>query len=383
MGFPSQRIWFTVGVVALPLTLAGISLLGFSPSALAAARAIPSVWAAENVAVAAPALHNPGFDNQDWYEFNLRYQSAYPSGAWLPDDDNNQDNSIPESVRQDWRLWFLDGKDIVETDPEKVYRQSAGSYEALQIRSYGAKDQIAGIYQVIYTTTPCLVYGFQMYGQSRPEGGDRNAVLQVGIDRVGWHPNSSTDPAVHSSFPATTVWGPSHNYKWVYGPLAVTAEAWGSRVTVFTYADAPGGRAHRILWDSGSFWDATPPMIHDPDSLPEPSGVSNLTVITAGTTATVTWTTANDALGQVYYRLVSSPPGPTPPEYPFKVYLPLVMRQVGWQYTLLNRTPGNNHQAVLTGLVSGATYEFIAVSRGLSGGQCVTWRSEVGQFTVP
>lgn len=89
-------------------------------------------------------------------------------------------------------------------------------------------------------------------------------------------------------------------------------------------------------------------------------------------------------MGQVYYRLVSGPAGPPPPDYPHKVYLPLVLRQTetGWQYTPLNKAPTTSHQAVLTGLVPGGTYEFIAVSRGLSGGQCVTWRSASAQFTL-
>ncbi|MGQ9803107.1 MAG: hypothetical protein ACUVSH_04585, partial [Anaerolineae bacterium] len=65
-----------------------------------------------------------------------------------------------------------------------------------------------------------------------------------------------------------------------------------------------------------------------------------------------------------------------------KVYLPLVMRQIGWQYTPLNKTPTTSHQAVITGLVPGATYEFMAISRGLSDGQCVTWRSEASRFTL-
>jgi len=362
-------------VIAGPIILSSVLLL-LLVSGISQAEPPPPL----EVAASAPSLHNPGFDNHDWYEFHLRYQGTYPSGAWLPDDDNNISNNITDSIRQDWRLWFLDGTDIVEPDPEQTYVLNV---EAVQMRTYGQGKFLAGIYQPIYTTTPCLVYGFQIYAQSRPEGSDDTlTALQVGIDRVGWHPNSYTDPAVHTSFPTTTVWGPAQKYQWAYGPLTVTAEAWNTKITVFTYADASGGRSHRILWDSASFWDATPPMIHDPNNLPAPSGISNLTVITAGTTATVTWTTASAALGQVYYRLVSVPAGPTPPEYPYKVYLPIVLRQTGWQYTPLNKTPTTSHQAVLTGLVSGGTYEFIAVSRGLSGGQCVTWRSEIGQFTI-
>lgn len=368
-----RHLWSIFTATALTALL----IVGWSSPA---AQAEPSPPEPREVILSSPSLHNPGFDNHDWYEFHRRYQNTYPSGAWLPDDDNNVSNNIPDNIRQDWRLWFLDGTDIVEPDPEGTYVLNV---EAVQMRTYGAGKFLAGIYQPIYNTTPCLVYGFQMYAQSRPEGSDDSLIaLQVGIDRVGWHPNSATDPAVHTSFPTTTVWGPSQRYQWAYGPLTVTAEAWNTKITVFTYADATGGRSHRILWDSGSFWDATPPMIHDPNNLPAPSGISNLHVITAGTTVTITWDTGSNALGQVYYRLASAPSGPTPPEYPYKVYLPIVMKQTGWQYTPLNKTPTTNHQAVLTNLLPGGTYEFIVVSRGLSGGQCVTWRSDVGQFTL-
>ncbi|MDW8068688.1 MAG: hypothetical protein RML46_07235 [Anaerolineae bacterium] len=364
-------------MLAGPTLLAVVAVLVVS--GMSQAETAPPA-AADVIAAGSASLHNPGFDNHDWYEFHLRYDRTYPKGAWLPDDDNNLNNNIPDSIRQDWRLWYLRGTDIVEPDPEGTYVLNV---EAVQMRTYGEGKFLAGIYQPIYNTTPCLVYGFQIYAQSRPEGSnDTLTVLQVGIDRVGWHPDSSTDPAVHGSFPGTTVWGPGRQYQWSYGPLTVTAEAWNTKITVFTYADAAGGRSHRILWESASFWDATPPMIHDPNNLPTPSGISNLTVITASTTATITWTTASAALGQVYYRLVSAPAGPPPPDYPYKVYLPIVMRQTGWQYTPLNKTPTTSHQAVLTGLVPGGTYEFIAVARGLSGGQCVTWRSDTGQFTL-
>ncbi|MCS7179320.1 MAG: hypothetical protein N0A03_08645, partial [Anaerolineae bacterium] len=77
--------------------------------------------AADVIAAGSASLHNPGFDNHDWYEFHLRYDRTYPKGAWLPDDDNNLNNNIPDSIRQDWRLWYLRGTDIVEPDPEGTY----------------------------------------------------------------------------------------------------------------------------------------------------------------------------------------------------------------------------------------------------------------------
>lgn len=251
------------------------------------------------------------------------------------------------------------------------------------MRTYGSGAMLGGLYQVISNTTPCLTYEFEMYGQSRPTEGDDNlSALQVGIDREGWHPDTANDPAVHSSFPSTTVWGTSHKYKFSYGLLSVTAEAWADEITVYTYADVTGGTSHAVLWDTGSFADATPAMIHDPDNLPSPSGINSPSVsnITSNS-ARISWATTNEALGQVYYRLV--PSGGTPPAYPNKIYLPLISRSGStWQATTLNKTPTTSHTADLTGLQSDSEYEYIIVSRGLSGGQCETWRSATGSFNT-
>jgi hypothetical protein len=245
-------------------------------------------------------------------------------------------------------------------------------------------NQLAGLYQVVFNTTPCLVYEFRMYGQSRPEdpGDDRDAILKVGIDQVGWHPDSAVDPAVHGDFPSSTVWGPSHIYKFAYAPLTVTAEALATSITVYTYGDAPGGRYHRVLWDTGSFQDVTPELIQDPDDLPAPSGIGNLSVNTGRTSATVNWTTPNAALGQVLYRLL--PLIEPTPDYTNTVYLPVVTggSAVEWQATSLNKTPTANHGAELTNLQPGRTYEYIVLSRGISGIQCVTWVSKKQTFTT-
>lgn len=325
------------------------------------------------------SLHNPTFDNHDWYEFSARYQSAYPTGSWLPDDDGNVNDDKPDSSRQDWRLWFLDGKDIVETDPESFYAHSG---EGVQIRPYGSGDQLAGLYQPIYNTVPCLTYEFQMYGQSRPEEGTPFVVLQVGIDRAGWHPDSKNDPAVHT-FPDTMVWGASQAYKFTYGPLTATAEAFNSQITVFTYADAPGGRLHRILWDTGSLKDVTPETIFNPDDLPDSSGITSGP--SAGTTADmaqISWETAGPAIDQVFYRLTSTPePAPPTETLTHTVYLPMITSAAVWQATPLNKTANISHFTILTGLQPDSTYEYIVASRGVSSGQCVTW-SKMGTFTT-
>ncbi len=368
-----------VRLISACAALALVALIVRMPASLPATaqEADPPSVAGVNAPATTASLHNPGFDNRIWYEFNRRYQRAYPAGVWLPDDDT-------AGGPQDWRLWFQNGTAIVDVDPEQTLPQ-AGS-EAVQIRpfAWSLDNQIAGLYQVIYNTIPGRVYEFQIYAQSRPEGsGDYLTALQVGIEPTGWHPPSATDPAVHS-FPTTMKWGPSTNaYLWSYGPLAVIAEAQGISVTVFTYGDAKGGSSHRILWDTASFQE-TPPLIPNPDSPPTPGGISNLAVVTSTTAATVTWNTTYAALGQVYYRQISCPSTPVSPteSMTYTVYLPLVSRYVGWSTTPLNKTLRTAHSAVITGLQPGCTYEYIVASRGIAGGQCTTWVSDKWTFVT-
>jgi hypothetical protein len=337
--------------------------------------------AAGSAIAATASLHNPTFDNGDWYEFNGRY-GHYQWGCWVPDDDNNKpdQNPLPATL-QDWRLWFQNGTDIVETDPEQTYRHSGS--EAVQIRPYGSGTQVAGLYQIIYDTTPCLTYRFQMYAQSRPEGSDdRLTALQVGINPGGWYPTLPDFPAVKSF--GNTIWGPSSSaYTWYYGPLTVTAEVTNTRTTVWTYGDAKGGRSHRILWDTGSFQEVTPGLIPDPNN-PPAATIGSVTAITSTTSATMMWSTAAAALGQVYYRKVSCPSTPISPttSLTHTVYLPLVSRYVGWSSTALNKTLLTSHSEAISGLQAGCTYEYIVASRGISGGQCVTWVSDKRTFTT-
>ena len=331
-------------------------------------------------------LHNAGFDNNDWYYFHERYDSSYPDGPGgsgkpiLPDDDNNNPDQIPAAQLQDWRLWYMRGTPLIQTFAESDIVQSG---ESVAIRTHDGDIHQGGLYQVIYDTTPCRLYTFQMYGRSQPDPGENPySSLRVGIDKAGWHPDSANDPAVPGAFPSTTVWGDAHDYKRTFGSLSVTAEADADHIVVYTYADARGGRRHAIIWDTGSFADVTPDMIHDPNDLPSPGEVNVTSVVTTSTTAQVKWTTTNAAIGQVYYRLV--PSGGTPPAYPNKIYLPLVSRSGAsdWQATTLDETAATSHTANITGLQSGSEYEYIVVSRGLSGGQCKTWVSGTESFTT-
>ncbi len=320
------------------------------------------------------SLHNPTFDNHRWYEFNDRY-GHYLTGSWLPDDDVD----APLSSRQDWRLWFMDGWGIPEFDPSAEH---ADSVEAVVMRNYGETDNLlAGLYQIIYGTTPCLTYEFSMKAHARPGSGDSLIAIQVGIDRLGWH-LPTDDPAVHESFPASTVWGTAKQPLWNYQTLSVQAEALAEQITVFTYAHADGGRSINIYFDTGSFSDVTPARIYDPSGYAQTSGIDGLDASVGGTSATISWNSTAAGISQVYYRAVAQPITTTT-TLSHTIYLPLVASTGMWQASALDKSYTTAHAITLSGLESGRTYEYFVVTRGVENDACTDWVSEKKTFTVP
>jgi len=360
---------------------------------LAAVVSSPLVHAERNAAPTSPSLHNPNFDNGDWYEFNDRYQSSYPTGAWVPAGSDMYDTT------QDWRLWFMDGTDIVDCDPDPN-RKHSGT-ESAKIRSFTWSDknrQVAGLYQVIEDVTPCLYYQFQMYAWSRQEGTDDwLAALQVGIEPNGEHPDSANNPAIHGDWPGGPVMGDSHAYTSGFGPLVVTAEALSTEIVVFTYADAYGGNSHKIQWDTGSFERTTSPdMVSDPNTVSTNLGQIN-SGPTAGigrTGATVNWGTSVGALAQVYYRQVpasSTPPPPSTDTLTRTVYLPSLFSALPpspWLSSDVNEAFTSYHSVNITGLQPNTRYEYFVVSRGVETSidpntdTCATWVSAKQIFTT-
>jgi hypothetical protein len=327
------------------------------------------------------SLHNPNFDNGHWYEFDQRYDNSYPSGAWVP-----AGTDMSDTV-QDWRLWFLDGTDIVDCDPDDDYVHSG---ESVKIRAFewsSINRQVAGLYQVIPDVVPCRSYKFQMYAYSRQkESGDWLADLKVGIEPTGWHPDSANDPAVHN-WPSTIVWGTSHTeYTSDFGPLEVIAEPFGTEITVFLYGDAYGGSSHKIYWDTGSFQSvaSSDNLLDDPEDR-----VVNTSGITQGPTSdpwgdwcSLSWSTVAESSNQVYYRFVSGLPStPSTETYSHTLYLPLLNRSPSpWMWSAVDSTSGLQHTVPVLGLRNNSTYEYFVVSRGFWGGQCALWVSNVHTF---
>ncbi|MBN2003421.1 MAG: hypothetical protein JXA21_08705 [Anaerolineae bacterium] len=352
----------------MTLILIGILIGGLGAGPSDRANAAPD-------APQAGTLHNPGFDNHIWYEFNNRYGNWF-AGSWVPDDDT-------AGGPQDWRLWYMRGKPLPKAFAENGIIQSV---ESVVLRTYDGNIQEGGLYQMVYDVTPGLHYTFQMYALTRPDDdvSDKTAVLKVGIDPTGWAPDASSDPAFPGYYPASIVWGETHDYKYPnFGALSVTAEARANKITVFTYGYMYGGPKHAVVWESGSLVDVTPAMIQPVDSLPAPSGIYNLATATGSNSAQISWTTLAPAISQVYYRQVPQQSNPNP--YPPTIYLPYVTSNTvpqNWMHSPLNKTASTSHTVLLSGLTFGGTYDFIVVSRGLDNGQCVTWVSNIQQITL-
>lgn len=380
MKFPFGRL----GPVVVLVALVALAPVASFTLVHAEQNIAPANWVGHNAVADDPSLHNPNFDNGHWYEFNNRYQSSYPSGVWVPAGTDMSDTT------QDWRIWFLDGTDVVDCDPDSNNLHSGN--KAVKMRSFTwspENRQVAGLYQEISNTTPCFTYQFQMYGWSRQkETSDWLAALRVGIEPNGWHPDSASDPAVHVDWPDVTAWGDSHAYTSGFGPLVVTAEALNTKITVFSYADAYGGNSHKIQWDTGSLVEVAPTdLVSDPNNpTVNTSGISSgPTVAVGSTSATVNWTTSVDALSQVYYRLISSPSNPISPTTPlsYTIYLPYVGRAPNqWFSTDLVTSPKTSHSIAVSGLQPESTYEYFVASRGVSGAECVTWVSVKDEFTT-
>lgn len=365
MRFLSRRPYPILGLVTTLIALATLVPV-VVPSLVYAGEGNASLAPAASCEIAAASLVNPGFDNGQW-----DYFSYVPGGT-------------PAFVPRYWHIWYKDG-----TIP--FYTRNTGKHvdgkEAVRGHAYwneaGGKLE-AGLYQVIDDTTPCLTYEFQMYGQSiASEGDDVLHGMSVGIHRTGYSPD---DVAVPGDDFDQIAWGTSKsNCTEGWCLVTVTADAWADQITVFTYADASGGDSHDVVWDAGDLDEVTADLISDPDNPPAASGISGLAVNAARTSATINWSTSAEALGQVYYRLVSGPTTPVSPTTGLTntIYLPLISRApIPWSVTTLNKSPATSHSVQISGLQANSTYEYIAASRGLSSGQCKTWVSGRKEFTT-
>jgi hypothetical protein len=253
----------------------------------------------------------------------------------------------------------------------------------------------AGIYQPVQGTTPCLLYTFEIY--------NRNDAAyyhpQVAIDPTGWvittpgnslpnncPPDGVTrcpDPYI-SAFPSTTVWSAEGTHPaYVWAPISVTVEALAETVSVWTRARPDIGGSMSTYWDYGSLTYTPFPenLLPQPPS-PNPTGyIQNLASSFDGSNLTITWTTPTPASTQVLYTVESAPISPTVP-MTHTTYLPLVAATPVERKADLDPTPVLHHTYTISGLKNGDMVTFVALSRRVGEGACVTETSLPVQVTI-
>lgn len=260
----------------------------------------------------------------------------------------------------------------------------------------------AGIYQPV-AVTPCVLYTFQIYNNNQEYGYQ----TKVGINPTGeglppFDPSEWADypdncpPDYHSEcpnpgiqsdaqLPSNIVWSPTHNVKdWTLE--SVTAEAASTTITVWTYAAAGGPLVSRsTYWDEASLTQVP----FSGDRLPSPSGsasgfITHVVTRTVLDNLVIEWDTADDASTQVWYSLITAT-APITPAGPHLVYLPIVIRQGGFDYdyaTPLDVTPRTHHVAAIQGVQNGDRIDFVALSRRPAGAACRTEVSDYQKIVV-
>jgi hypothetical protein len=351
------------------LRLAAVALLTVLATFVAGGEGV--IWGAGGVPRRAPTPLEPQGPNllvngnMEQLPFYWQPPNHYTAGGWLR---WWQGDKIPEydDVRE-WRPWRYDG------DHAQTYFRWGLVYTA-------------GIYQRV-AVQPCTYYQFDMYGRNHSvEGANHHA--RVGIDPLGRQYNTLEDPRV-VSLPAGIVWSTEATYLFVWGLHTVTAEAAGNYVTAITFASPePGYGYYDTFWDTGTLEQAQPPSgrIPGPATWLPDGFITNVTTQTVGGDLTVQWNTSAPASTQVWYRVIS-PTQAISPTTPLTetVYLPLVARGVANLdlYTVADQTPVTSHQAIVTGVPAGHIVEFVALSRRLTGGVCLTSTSSVFRVTMP
>ena len=204
--------------------------------------------------------------------------------------------------------------------------------------------------------------------------------MQIGISPTGFAPEQIvlTPPDFDK-----IVWSETVNPIFTYENLSVQTQALANTITVYTRASSPADGNPYFFWDEGSFGEVphSGNLVDLTQPLPPSSGTLMPTITPAATSASITWHTPSETVGQVLYRAVGQElePGDVGP---YAVYLPLAM-SMGSSSGWLTTPVGNwmiTHWVQLTDLQPGTTYEYVVLSYGYHNGECRTLTSET---TVP
>ncbi len=268
---------------------------------------------------------------------------------------------------------------------------------------------IAGAWQPVQVTA-CMNYEFSGYVRTDAQGYNP----KVGLDPTGWKfservgdfgcppPNEDTgEPGgqcykehfpYESDMPTSIVWSAPFPYDpppppivW-RGPIIVTAEALSTTITAWTYAAPTGPGSQSTYWDSMSLYQLAKPTLAQGGAIPAPDGTLDPMVTPGTTSALVQWNTSPGALSQVFYR-----PQPTPVSITvgltYTVYLPIIYQSNNCADDFANCTPvqpasGPVYSVSLVGLQPGTAYDYVVMSRRVSGSSCVSSASATGTFTT-
>lgn len=259
-------------------------------------------------------------------------------------------------IAGEWRRWWIGGGDIPEYDDVRSWRPQRYDGHHAQVYFRWGEPYTAGIYQRVQGVEPCRFYEFEMYGRNHSHD-YTNHHARIGIDPLGRVYNTIDNPTI-TSLPDDIVWSPEQTFYFTWGRHTVTAEALDDRVTAIVYVSPNAGHGYYdTFWDAGSLVEVSPPG----GRLPEPSTyaptgfVENVSATALLDQIVITWDTAQPASSQVWYNVNVTTTNDT---YAYA--------------SAADMDPKKHHRVVLDGFQSGTAIEFVAVSRRLTGGECVT-----------
>ena len=315
-------------------------------------------------------IKNGDFDNSIWYE---RYRGWTPSY---------------------WYQWFQRGGHVPEHAVGKRLPHSSREYVRLHMWAHA---WTGGILQNVPRVEPCRMYKLTAYGFFQPKDAPKpNA--RIGIDPsgrlagqfsadAGKHPapkydeGVGDDPATEKDdgpyFSKDTVWSGPHDY-YSWGKCEVIAEARADTITAILYCSPQQRPAEKPIyemnWDSVTLREVPWPtrrLIDDRASLTPDPGFSRVkaNIFPEARSAQITWRTKAPAgASQVLYRflkegdLVSSKQAqPAGTHFDFET---LVVYEDSERF---HRVEIEN-----TRLETADVLEFVALSRTLIDGQCIT-----------
>jgi hypothetical protein len=289
-------------------------------------------------------------------------------------------------VANGWLRWWK-GDGIPEYDDARAWRPWTYDGKHVQVHFRWGVPYTAGIYQQV-SVQPCTFYEFNIYGRNH-SGSGANHYARVGLDPHGRAYNTMGNPRV-DDLPADIVWSPYQTFVDTWGQHSTTAESQGDIITAITYASPePGFGFYDTFWDAGWLGLTSPPTGRIP--YPESSGpdgfITSVVSDSLPGAIAVGWETSAPSSTQVWYRILSQTSPVTPTSTLSNTeFLPVVMANYRFpnldSFTALDQTPVTSHLAIIGGLDLGQTVEFVALSRRLDEGSCLTSSSEFFQATM-